>query len=79
MMDVFSLEEDSGDLFITQSDRIIQNYDGASFDIGMSMEGTQQGSNVKDTSRIYSDISDDDFVDIPCSQKQNSAVGDYQR
>ena len=71
-MDVFSLEdEDTSALFITQSDRIINDGNEINEDVNNEEEGevAMEISLSQVNKPQYSDISDDDFVQIPSSQK----------
>ena len=70
MMDTFSLEEDdASELFITQESRnivsLFPNFDGKSGNIG---NGTGDGDRNNKNACQYSDISDDEIIDIPSSQ-----------
>ena len=80
-MELFSLEDDdANDLFITQSSILDNN---SSQNGGILGEPTDFSSPcasiVSGTSAKYSDISDDDFDDISCSQIQHKDMGNYKR
>ena len=83
-MDVFSLEEDEcSQMFITQnSPKQVQN-DGNNSILGDGLDfSSPLASIVKQVPRNeaqYSDISDNDFDQIRCSQQQNFAAVDNTR
>ena len=81
MMEAFSLEDnDYGDLFITQTPRNIEE--------NIKIDGKEYGdkgfiepnlSYLKSDEPHYSDISEDDFVDIPCSHKPKNVETNEER
>ena len=81
IMDVFSLEEDDcSQLFITQSlPKSGENRGLISDILGNGSDFTSPCVSLVNRRSIhdpqYSNISDDDFVDIPSSQQQNNLVG----
>ena len=75
-MDICSLEEDNyNGMFITQSDKVLNGNVGGSI-------GGMRGENIvaaeSGIDPVYSDISDNDFVDFPLSQnsKNSSVIGE---
>ena len=78
MMDVFSLEEDDGcGLFITQEPKKV-NFVGDNVDLNedVNRDLVDLMQNCEGEAPHYSDVSDDDFVDIPSSQLRNNAGED---
>ena len=80
-MDLFSLEEDDcHELFITQSSSVDEKTDGADGEV-LPDKGFIQpvSSYLRPDEPQYSDISDDDFMDLPSSQmpknSQNNDIG----
>ena len=76
-MEVFSLEDDDGnDLFITQESQMDKNNrksEGSSI-LGDPLDFQSPCASLINTH--YSDISDDDLMEIPCSQiSQNTSNG----
>ena len=85
MEEAFSLEDDYGDMFITQSEsvvngKVVKNVDKV---VGMgnpmdfqspcaSLLSSQNGAH-------YSDISYDNTFDIPCSQQSLTSSNDSRR
>ena len=72
-MELFSLEEDDGnDLFITQSSHLDNNNRQNVSILGSPTDFASPCASILNAnSSQYSDISDDEFVDIPCSQQPN--------
>ena len=79
-MELFSLEDDYRDIFITQSDKVVNDKvnesnesSGKSVIFGDPLDFSSPCvSLVSSTSDVhYSDISDDDNFDIPSSQKHD--------
>lgn len=86
MEEVFSLEDDYGDLFITQSDKIVNNNGVGSHSDGGILPDPMDFSSPsvslvssESQSAQYSDISDDEIFDIPSSQKQQPGSKDDER
>ena len=84
--EVFSLEDDYGDIFITQSDKIVNSNGAESCSNGGILPDPMDFSspNVSLISRPsqnvqYSDISDDETFDIPSLQKHQESSKDYER
>ena len=76
-MEVCSLEEDDvGDIFLTQSSRnlvpLVPNFGGESDRGGLEVESTPNAVLCRP---IYSDSSDQEDFDIPCSQVQGGLGG----
>ena len=83
-MDVFSLEdEDCSQMFITQSssndEQTRGNFSvlGDEFDFSSPCVSLLSGTNANHAQ--YSDISEDEFEQIPCSQKHQKAPDDHER
>ena len=79
---MFSLEDDYHDMFITQSDAVIN--DGVSQKSEILPDPLDFNSPCvslvsSQNSMQYSDISDDEVFEIPSSQKHQSAVDDNKR
>ena len=75
-METYSLEEEEGsDIFITQKSQniipLVPNFDGEGDE---PMDVVQQAN--PSYWAVFSDISDDDNVDIPCSQVQPKTTGE---
>ena len=86
-MEYFSLEEEDGhDLFLTQnssSQGIVAENSGNSSILGDPNDFASPCvsiiGNKKSVQGQYSDISDDEFMDIPSSQPNKDYTGDYGR
>ena len=67
IMELFSLEDDGNDLFITQTPRVgnINKFGGENEELNTANNG-----DLSVVTAHYSDISDDEFV-FPCSQKRS--------
>ena len=77
-MELFSLEEEGGgEMFITQSDSkmvpLVPQFDD---NVGMDYEEGVRAQKQVLCPPIYSDISDDDAFEIPCSQVPNTTSRD---
>ena len=76
-MEVFSLEDDYSDIFITQSDKVVNQEDNGIDESNGLINDPMDFSSpcvslVSGKSDVhYSDISDDEAFDIPSSQKCN--------
>ena len=82
MEPVFSLEEDYGDMFITQSDAVINEGNNDKSEIlldPLDFSSPCVSLVSSQNSMQYSDISDDDAFEIPSSQKHENAVDDSKR
>ena len=75
---MFSLEDDYGDIFITQSDKVLNDRECKKSGISDVLPDPMDFSSPcvslvsKGNDTQYSDISDDDMFDIPCSQKHGN-------
>ena len=78
-MELFSLEdEDYSALILTQSNNVDKvSQESRILPDPMDFQ-SQCVSLISKLEQHYSDISDDDFTDIPCSQVAPSSTGDYQ-
>ena len=84
IMDIFSLEEDDGnELFLTQSksdSADLRNYSQNISILGDPLDFKSPCASLVSRSQTqYSDISEDDFEDIPSSQIQTKTVGESTR
>ena len=83
MDNVFSLEDDYGDMFITQSDRVLNQSDSEKSEIlkdPMDFSSPCVSLVSSQSSMHYSDISDDDDIfEIPSSQKHQMNSNDTKR
>ena len=79
-MEVFSLEdEDYSGMFLTQSSHL-DNISDNSMILPDPMDfGSPCVSLISKTQPHYSDISEDEFVDIPCSQVAENSSASKQR
>ena len=76
MESLFSLEDDYGDMFLTQSDKVINDCDSEKSEIlpdPMDFSSPCVSLVSNQNSTHYSDISDDDLFEIPVSQKHQNA------
>ena len=75
MEPVFSLEDDYGDMFLTQSDNVITESDSGKSEIlpdPMDFSSPCVSLVLSQDTTHYSDISDDDLFEIPVSQKHQN-------
>ena len=83
MDNVFSLEDDYGDMFITQYDRVINECDGEKCEIlpdPMDLNFPCVSLVSSQSLMHYSDISDDDDIfKIPSSQKHQNYADESKR
>ena len=78
-MDMYSLEDDGNDLFITQqspSDKSDRNVTKSVFGDVADFQSPCISLVIQ---QHYSDISNDDFMDIPSSQINQNLENDYKR
>ena len=78
MAEVFSLEDDYGDIFITQSDKVLHEDNSDKSDVEILPDPMDFSSPCvslvsKHNDAQYSDISDDDMFEIPSSQTTTSS------
>ena len=77
-MEIYSLEEEEGgEMFITQQNQNIVPL-VPNFDVNVDMDVGEDAHAQKQVlcKPIYSDISDDDAFEIPCSQVANCSPSD---